>query len=207
MKYIIALVTILALAIVASADTLEKAQQLAAESKWAEAIDTYGKSLASMNAAAYRDKKDFDWILEEYEKTAGGDYTAMKKVATDLLAKNKGQELFEWRLNRLLAQIALKQGDADAQAKALDATIASYNAKVEGEPSKHSSLQHLYNERAMLMAEKDPKAAEDYILKSFKADPRFVYFFGHPWEQFYQEKNQPQAYTQLLQRARRIYDE
>src|SRR5687767_7179820 len=115
MKYIIALVTILALAIVASAQTIEKAQELAAAGKWAAAIDAYGKSLASMNVAAYRDKKDFDWILEEYEKKSAGDYTAIKNVATDLVAKHKGQELYEWRLNRLLANIALKQGDKEAQ--------------------------------------------------------------------------------------------
>jgi hypothetical protein len=50
-------------------------------------------------------------------------------------------------------------------------------------------------------------AAEQYILKSFKEDKRFVYFFGNTWQRFYEQKNHPQAYQKLMQRVRKLYDE
>jgi hypothetical protein len=131
----------------------------------------------------------------------------LKSAATELLPKHKADLIYEWRLHRLLAQIAAKQGDKEAQMKALDAAIAAYPPEKSGEPSKLSSLQHLYNERALLTADKDVAAAEEYILKAFKADKRFVYFFGQPWEQWYQQHDQAARYQPLLKKVQKIYGE
>jgi hypothetical protein len=187
--------------------TLAQAEQPAAKSKWAKSIEDYGKQLSAMSPQQYRDKKDFEWIVEDYEKEAGQNYDALKGVAQELLPRHKGDFIFEWRLHRLLAQIAAKQGDKDAQAKALDAAIAAYPSEKSGEPSKLSSLQHLYSERALLMAEKDVAAAEEYVTKAFKADKRFVYFFGHTWEQWYQQHDQAARYQPLLKKVQKIYGE
>ena len=200
MRYLIPL---LALASIA----LGQAEQPATKSKWAKSIEDYGKELAGMSPQQYRDKKDFEWILEEYEKEAGQNYDALKNTVNDLLPRYKANHIYEWRLHRLLAQIAAKQGDKDAQAKALDAAIAAYPPEKSAEPSKLSSLQHLYNERALLTAEKDVAAAEEYVLKAFKVDKRFVYFFGHTWEQWSQQHDQAARYQPLLKKVQKIYGE
>jgi hypothetical protein len=78
----------------------DKARLLAAAGKWDEAIETYGKFLGSISPQEYRDKKDFEWVMEEYEKNDAGNLDRLKKAAVDLLAKHKGQEIFDWRLHR-----------------------------------------------------------------------------------------------------------
>ena len=58
-----------------------------------------------------------------------------------------------------------------------------------------------------LALDPDAKAAEEYITKAFKADKRFVYFFGHPWEQWYQQHDQAARYQPLLKKVQKIYGE
>src|SRR5207253_1859529 len=82
-----------------ASDPAEKAQQLAVSGDWGGAIDTYAKFLRTLGAEEYRDKKDFAWILGEYEKRNPGDYAAFKKIAANKLEEHKGDALFTWRLH------------------------------------------------------------------------------------------------------------
>jgi len=185
-----------------STDAADKAQALAAEGKWAEAMESYGDFLKGLSAEQYRDKKDFSWIVEECQKN-GKDLAGLKQAAEEELAKHPKDNLFTWRLHRMLGEMAEKSGDKEALKKELDLAIASYPAKVDGDPSKHSSLQHLYNERALLATEKDVKSGEDYILRAFKEDKRFVYFFGTPWEQALGARE----YAKMMGRVVKVYEE
>jgi hypothetical protein len=207
MRYLIIVLCAASLLALNSVASAQDAEALAAAGKWTEAIEAYGQELTQMTAPQYRDKKDFEWVLDEFVKTSPKDYEPLKKTATQLLTKHKGSDIYEWRLHRLLADIAQKQADKDTEQKELDLAIAAYPPETSNEPSKLSSLQHLYNRRALLTADKDAKAAEDYLLKAFKTDPRFVYFFGSPWQAWYEQANQPQGYQQLQQRVQKIYGE
>jgi hypothetical protein len=195
----------IALAQEAPADT---AQQRAAAGDWVGAFDSYAKFLRETAVEQYRDKKDFGWILEEFEKKHGdGDYAPLKKATETSLDQHKDDPIYTWRLHRLLADIAEKAKDKDALVKELDQTIATYPKKVEGDPSRHSSLQHLYNRRAMLIAETDVDAAETYLLKNFKEDARFVYFFDSPWRELYEKRQTPQRYRDFAKKIVAAYQE
>lgn len=188
-------------------DEADRAQQLAAAGQWAEAIDAYGTFLSHTAPAAYRDKKDFAWIADAYTKTAPADDAAIRKLVDESLVKHKGQAIYEWRLHRLLADLADRRGDKETEQKELDAAIAAYPPELGPDPSRLSSLQHLYNQRTLLTAEQDAKAAEDYALDAFGKDRRFVYFFTPTWQRWYQQHNQAGGYADLIARVQKAYEQ
>ena len=57
-------------------------------------------------------------MLEKYENQKGDeDYAPLKKAAADSLAQHKDDSIYNWRLHRLLADIAEKSKDNDTLAK------------------------------------------------------------------------------------------
>src|SRR5205085_7347883 len=128
----------------------------AAAGDWAGAIDSYAQFLGQTSPEEYRDKKDFTWILAEYEKQQSDkNFAPLKQAADAAMTQHKDDAIYTWRLHRLLSAIAEKAKDADTQAKELDQTIAAYPKVAYADHARHSSLQHLYNQRAMLIAQTD----------------------------------------------------
>jgi tetratricopeptide (TPR) repeat protein len=195
----------------ASGRSDETAQAVAASGDWSRAIDTYARELADIPVAGYRDKKDFAWIVSEYENSFAVqnkpvDYDPFRKILDQKLKDHPNDAIFTWRLHRALSDIAEKTQDVAAEKAELDAAIAAYPHAIEGDPSKHSSLQHLYNQYALIVAQSDVPAAEDYIRFRFKADARFVYFFTPPWLEFFQKNKMPEEYLKLTKDIVDLYD-
>ena len=67
-------------------------------------------------------------------------------------------------------------------------------------------IQHLYNEVALLRAEEDLEAAEDWLMEKFREDARFEFVFVPVWKQFHEEKEVPDRYPLLLAKIRGAID-
>jgi hypothetical protein len=192
-------------------DPIDRAQAAAAAGDWAGAIDAYAEALTQTPVAGYRDKKDFSWIVTEYEKGFAAlnkpvNYEPFKKILNEKLQAHPKDLIYTWRLHRALAGIAETAQDVAAEKSELLAAIAEYPSAVEGDPSKHSSLQHLYNQYAMILAQSDVVGAEDYIRKGFQGDARFVYFFSPPWRNLFQDKKMPGEFTKLMKQVSNLYE-
>src|SRR6266516_2011091 len=75
----------------------DKAQQLAAAGDWAGAFDSYAKFLRETSVEEYRDKKDFGWMLGEFEKQHGDkDFAPLKKAADTALDQHKEDPIYTW---------------------------------------------------------------------------------------------------------------
>jgi len=187
------------------------AQEAAMSGDWSTAIDAYGRELAGIPVGGYRDKKDFAWILSDYENSFAAenrsvDYDPFTKILDQKLKDHPNDDIFTWRLHRALADIAEKTQDVAAEKTELDAAIAAYPRVIEGDPSKLSSLQHLYNQYALLVAQSDVPAAEEYIRSRFKTDAGFVYFFTPPWLDLFQKTKMPDEYQKLTKDIVDLYD-
>jgi tetratricopeptide (TPR) repeat protein len=194
-----------------SLPALETAKQKVAEGQWDEAIDAYAEHLGKLTTRDFRDKKTFNWILDAYEKAAPEgkpDYQPFWKIVERKLPRDrsKADPVVTWRLHMVLAEIALRVKDSSEAAKQLELAIDRYPDVAYSEPDTQSRLQHLYNTAAFLKAEKKVEDGEDYLVKSLREDPRFVYPYLRPWREFYAEAGTPERFAGLLERILEAYD-
>jgi tetratricopeptide (TPR) repeat protein len=179
---------------------------------WSAAIDDYARELSTMPTGMYRDKKDFAWIIARYEDSYSAqnkpvDYAPLQAILNQKLQAHPADTLFTWRLHRALADISGKTQDTATQKAELEKAIAAYPQAVYSDPSKLSSLQHMYNDYAMILAQTDVPAAEDYIQSRFKDDARFLYFFTGPWERLFRERGTPDEFLKLIDDFLPLYDQ
>lgn len=189
---------------------LDEARAAAESAEWGRALDAYTEHLRGLTTREYRDKKTYVWLLDELEKAAPEgaevDREPLAEAAEARLSKSgkEADPVTDWRLHHLLAEIAARDGNADeARSHRLEA-IKAYPSIVYAEPDKHSRLQHLYNEVARAQAEKDPEAAEKYLLDSFLEDSRFVYVYLPPWRDVYEDE--PEKFEAFRLRVLEAYD-
>jgi RNA polymerase sigma factor (sigma-70 family) len=190
---------------------VDEATRLADARDYAAAIDRYGAWLASLSVEEYRDKKDFDWLLRTYEKQRAGqpkvDYQELMTVAQQSIDNHPAEAaIFAWRAHRLLADIAEKRNDKAGVVQHLDKAIEAYPRVDYPDPARLSSMQHLYNRRATLIAdEQGIDAAEKYVLDKFETDDRFTYFFAIEWQKVYARRKEPKRFESLADRVIEIY--
>lgn len=161
-----------------------KAQERAEMGDYAGAMQAYVQELSEVDPSAYRDKKTFNWIRDIALKRK--DTLGTLRAAAESLLKNadRDKEMTDWRTHRFLAGLAQSEGDSATRKKELQLAIETYPAIRYSEPSKFSSLQHLYNEMGdILVEEKGFDAGTAYVLEHFAKDDRFVYVFLPPWEE------------------------
>jgi tetratricopeptide (TPR) repeat protein len=190
--------------------SIEQAQSLASAGDWSAAIDTYSEYLRGLSAEQYRDKKDFAWILDEYERVrrprGEAGYREFSEIIQRKLEDRAPGDPDRWRLYRALAGIDEKLRDPRSQREHLQQAIDEYPPDIEGNPAQHSSIQHLYNSVAMLVAATSIEEAEKYLLDSYEQDPRFVCVFLPPWQQLYKERNEAARYDRLIEQVLGAYE-
>ena len=162
-----------------AADPLDRYQAQIAAKEWSAAVDSYLAFLADLTPGQYRDKKDFGGLLDAYAAANPNDLVGLKTLAADKLEQHKANDLAAWRLHRLLADVAKREGDAAAERER--AAIDAYPKVDYPEPAKHGSIQHLYNRLAVLTAAAEGgAAAQELLLKAFASDERYVAFYLPP---------------------------
>lgn len=193
--------------------TPEEATRLAEAGDYPGAIEQYAAWLATLSVEEYRDKKDFEWLIDTHEKRqparAGAkvDYGPLIVAAEKAIEKSPvDPAIVVWRANRLLASIAERRGDKAAIAEYIGKAIDAYPRVDYPDPMRLSSIQHLYNRRAMLIAEaKGIDDAEKFVLESFENDDRFEYFFWIQWQQQYAKHGTPERFADLAKRVVEVY--
>lgn len=182
---------------------LKEAQRLASEEVWSGAIDAYTDHLSKLSTRNYRDKKTYEWILLEYVESNPNQLEPLKSLVEGKLTAigEEADAIRSWRLHQLLSRIAEKEGGAEEQKRQLMMAIKSYPKVRYAEPSKHSKLQHLYNEVALQMAESNLENAEEWFLDNFSKDERFDFVYLPVWKSFYDERDQPERYEVLITKA------
>jgi len=143
----------------------------------------------------WKDKIDLASVGEGIMK-AGGNSANAAKPLHDLLedyeAAHRDDADYVWRVRQLTSVIAEKAGDQKRSRKELARAIAAYPRVHYAIPSKHSKFQHLVNEMAMKIWDKEGvEAAEDYVVETWANDRRLAYFFDSPWRQRLEAESLP----------------
>lgn len=191
---------------------LNKSRDLAAERRWADAIDAYTSYLRMVPVSDSRDHKLYSWILREYEnasESAKTNYALLQRIALGKLPKPKQavDPIMTWRLYHLLALIEVKKKNDGELRKQMEKAIAAYPNEAYTNFASQSGLGGLYNEIALSQAKADPGAGEDYLFGRFLSDDRFVHVPSSPWKDFYKSRDMPKRYTAFLNRLISAYRE
>ena len=87
-----------------------------------------------------------------------------------------------WRVRMLFAHVARQDGKFDTALRELDAALEAYGVRTHENPIKHSSRQHIVNERAMTLWDRDGfNAALLWATEAVENDRGLLYFHTIPW--------------------------
>ncbi len=145
---------------------------------------------SKVNRDAYKDKKTLDTIYIQSVKKGvytPKELTNLQDRLSGYLRQHKDDQDYVWRILHLQAKVAKDipfEGVGMTPWETLqEKALEHYPTKRYSMPSKHSKFQHLVNEMAMMIWDREGfDAAEKWILEKWETGPRFVYFYPHPWE-------------------------
>ena len=163
--------------------------------------------LRAANGHPYKDKIDLTGIYEGYREKHRPNAEQVVSLMEGVVAYGERQHGVEhgWRVNHLLATMALDLGDARWAATHLDHALQTYPDVQYSNPTNHSKFQHLINERAGLVWDSDGvAAAESYALDQFRTNPKFDHFYDGWWRERYEETGQLDRLTDLRRRVESI---
>ncbi len=181
-------------------------------SAFIQLVDTEMKRIVERHdrGDAYRDKSDCAKVYAEF-KEEHGPFTdeQLETLIRDLTVyaeAHQDNEIYGWRISHLQSLIAQDEKDqvlsdgVPASHAYLREAIARYPRTKYPIPSKHSKFQHLVNELAMLIWDRDGiEAAEDFVVDTWQNDRRFQFFFDHPWRQRMESEDIPLERLENLQ--------
>ena len=137
----------------------------------------------------WKDKIDLVKIYEEIsERPEGLSVDEVEEILIELesyQAAHAADPDYSWRVWHLCS--AFTRGQDDRSIACMEKAILAYPRVKYAIPSKHSKFQHLVNEMAMLLWDREgAESAENYVLEMWETDRRFVHFHDNPWQQRYE---------------------
>jgi beta-lactamase regulating signal transducer with metallopeptidase domain len=166
-------------------------------SAFIKAVDTQMQMIENRHARgdAYRDKSDLTSVYGEWKQenptTPEAELEQMIRDLSTYAEAHADNEIYGWRVWKLKSQISRNTKDEPSPDDGIRPSFnylweatAHYPRTKYPNPSKHSVFQHLVNELAMMVWDKDGlDAAEEYLVETWKIDRRFVFFYDSPWQQ------------------------
>lgn len=158
--------------------------------------------LREQEGHVYKDKISLDTLWERFRGAHQPDAPTIRNGMEQVEAWHAAAEVDpnrDWRVAHLLAVMAR---DADAPEEAIAQmrqALELYPHKAYPDPAKHSKFQHLANDLAGLLWDRDGfEAAADWILHTYQADPRFTHFFESWWRNEIERRGEPEERYQVL---------
>ncbi len=163
-------------------------------SAFLQSVDTHMQMIEKRftRGDAYRDKSDLTSVYGEWKKEKPAPSEAeLEQMIRDLSTyaeAHADNEIYGWRIWQLKSLIARDTKDEPSLG---DGIRPSFNYLREAAalyphtkypiPSKHSKFQHLINELAMMVWDREGlDSAERNLVDTWKSDRRFVHFFNSP---------------------------
>lgn len=187
-------------------DQVENARDLMGnlDQQWANVI----KSRETGNP--WEHKVSFGGLFDRWKRAVSPDdagVALMEKSIVDWRAKRKEEPGSDWRCDQLLAEIAASRKDGEAAARLLDRALAAYPDLEVSDPNKHSSFQHLVNQRALLIWDaKGFDAALEYAATLLERERKFAYVHPGAWDTRLRRERKVDGMDELVRRVRVAYD-
>jgi beta-lactamase regulating signal transducer with metallopeptidase domain len=141
----------------------------------------------------WKDKIDFTDAYRALPPAANEEELKKRADAVDYFKNSKISENsdkdYMWRIFRLMSLIARDRKDLQYAVQSLYFALTTYPRAAYADPAKQSQFQHLVNETAMLIWDRDGvDEAEKFVVDTWKRDRRFLYFFDAPWKERYEKE-------------------
>jgi hypothetical protein len=164
-------------------------------SAFIQAVDTHMQMIEKRftRGDAYRDKSDLTSVYGNWkQENLTPSEAELKQMIRDLSTyaeAHADNEIYGWRIWHLKSLISRDTKDEPSLGDGIRPSFnylwevtAHYPHTKYPISSKHSKFQHLVNELAMMVWDKDGlDAAEEYLVETWKSERRFVNFFDSPW--------------------------
>lgn len=142
----------------------------------------------------WKDKIDFGLVYSEWrdaqDEIKQSDLQSMIESLNEYASEHQDDEDYGWRIFHLLSRIAQDMDGEDVSSESTPSFNYLWEATLHyphtrySEPSKHSKFQHLVNEMAMRIWDRDGiDAAEAYLVGLWESDSRLQYFYDGPWQE------------------------
>jgi hypothetical protein len=151
---------------------------------------------------SYKDKISLDTVWERYREAHQPDVPAIRNGMEQVEAWHAAGEADpdrDWRVAHLLAVMARDAGAPEDAIARMRQALDLYPHTAYPDPAKHSKFQHLANDLAGLLWDRDGfDAAADWILHAYQADPRFAHFHDWWWQNEIERRGEPEERHQAL---------
>ena len=135
----------------------------------------------------WADKKSLEVAFYRWQGDTDPDAARIAELEKEVIVwgtRLRGDADMGWRFEHLLASMASARDETELAGERVDAALAGYPRKSYADPSKHSTFQHLVNERALLLWDTHGlEAASSWTCDMIATDERLDSFYPAPWRQ------------------------